>query len=331
MAKSRKKYFAGIDIGGTKLLTAVFNRDFRVMASVKNKVEISKGRQNFLDSILESVEEALSEAGVKFKNLAGVGVGCPGIIDSRHGVVITSPNIPFLKKYPLRSKLSQKLHVPVIIENDVNAGLYGEFRLGAARKHRDIVGVFLGTGIGGALILNGKLYQGSSGSAGEIGHMIVDPLGPRCGCQQKGCLEAYAGRTAIAAEAAVLAARQQAPALFKAAGTEVLKIKSGVLAKSIAAGDEKIERLVREKGRLLGITLANISNLLNPELIVLGGGLTEALGGLLVKEVSQSLREHAMAPVAKQVKVVQSYLKDYAVASGAAKMAADILEKGKDG
>ncbi len=331
MAKSNKKYFIGVDIGGTKLLTAVMNRDFRVLASIKSKVDLSKGRQHFLDSIVESVEEALDEAGVKFKNLAAVGAGCPGIIDPKRGVVVTSPNLPFLNKYPLRRKLSQRLKAPVAIENDVNAGLYGELKLGAARKQKHVIGVFLGTGIGGGLVFNGKLYQGASGSAGEIGHMIVDPLGPRCGCGQRGCLEAYAGRTAIASEAAVLAARQQAPALFRATGTEVSKIKSGVLAKSVAAGDKAVENLVREKGRLLGIQLASISNLLNPEMIVLGGGVTEALGGVLIKEVTDSLKDHAMAPVAKKVKVVASKLKDFAVAKGAARFAADQLEKGKDG
>ena len=325
--KSKRKYLIGMDLGGTKLLTSLLNRDFKIIAESKSKVEPSKGEKVFLNTVLESIQDVLEEAGLKAGALAAAGMGSPGIIHPKKGIVVTSPNIPFLRNYPLKAKLGKYLGVPVALENDVNMGLLGEHFFGAARGYSDVVGLFMGTGIGGALILNGRLHRGVTGAAGEAGHMILQKDGALCGCGQRGCLEAYAGRIAIAGEAAVLAARQKARVLFADAGTEVSKIKSGVLAKAIRGGDHAVESLIRKKAELVGIAMANIANLLSPELIVLGGGLVEAMGDIIVKEAEKSMLRHGMPDIVKRVKVVPAQLKDHAIVRGAAKLAADLVWK----
>ena len=316
-----KKNAIGIDLGGTKMLTALIDKNHKISSKVKEKTKVEKGEKYFLETLLDSVQQLLDEAGLKARDLAGIGIGVPGVVDGRQGMVISAPNVAFMQDYPLGAKLKKLLGIPVVLENDVNAGLYGEYRFGAAKGHRHVVGIFIGTGIGGALILNGELYRGTSGAAGELGHMFVDAFGPKCGCGKTGCLEALAGRMAIASEAAVLAAKQQAPHLFDLAGTSVSEIKSGVLAKSIRLGDRAIRDLVQSKARLVGGVAANIVNLLNPDLIVLGGGVVEALPDLIVKEVRDALKEHAMEPLAKKVDVVVSKLGDDSVVQGAAQLA----------
>lgn len=324
MAKKKKKLLLGIDLGGTKMLVGLFNFKGQLLGTKKIKVEPSKGKKNFLEGFYETVENLFDEEGESLKNLQAIGIGCPGIIDHKKGVVIVSPNIAFLKNFHFAETVKKMLGVPTVIENDVNTGLYGEMAFGAARGFQHVIGAFLGTGVGGALIFDGKLYRGATGAAGEIGHMIIHAEGPRCGCGQRGCLEAYVGRVSIAAEAAIAAQRQHAPALFKEVGTEISKIKSGALAASIHKGDKAVEELIRERSFLLGRHMAGLVNLLSPELVVLGGGVVEALGKFILPEVKNAMNLFAMRPIAKKVKVVSAQLGDHAIIKGAAQLA---LEK----
>jgi glucokinase len=205
-------------------------------------------------------------------------------------------------------------------------GLYGEFRRGAARGSRNAIGLFLGTGIGGAVIVDGRLYRGTSGHAGEIGHYLLDALGPLSGSQRYGLLDDVVSRHAIAAQAAAMAAKQWAPHLFRAAGADLLAIKADDIARAIERGDKHIEELVRSRSRIIGIVLANLVNFLSPDLVVLGGGLVKSLGEIVVPEAARSMRRHALPPIARRVKLVPAALGDLAVAAGAACWAIDSLE-----
>ncbi len=323
----KKKYLIGMDLGGTKLLTVLMDRHFKILAQKKSKIESAKGEKYFLHTVTESVRETAEDAGVKMDSLAAAGMGAPGIIQPKKGMVLISPNIPFLKNYPLKAKLEKCLRIPVVLENDANTGLIGEHEFGAAKGYSDVIGLFMGTGIGGAILLNGKLHRGVINAAGEAGHMILQRDGALCGCGQRGCLEAYGGRVAIASEAAVLAVRQKAKNLFRETGTEVSKIKSGVLAKSIRAGDESLEELIRERASWTGVAMANIANLLNPEMFVLGGGMVEALGNIIVKEAKETMLKYGMPAIVKNVKVIPAKLKDYSIVKGAGKLAADLVWK----
>ena len=322
MAKKAGKAVVGIDIGATKILVGVL-KGRRVLSTVKAKTAPAEGEREFFATIAATVGKALEEACLQPRQLAAVGAGCPGVLDTRSDRIVSSANIPFIKDYPLARKLEKIFKVPAAVENDANMGLYGEWHFGAAAGCRNVAGFFLGTGIGGALILDGRLYRGSSGAAGEMGHIFVDPLGPGCGCGNTGCLEALAGRLAIAGEAAVLAARGGAPRLLSEAGADVRKLKSGVLARAVEAGDKQLKELVRRKAALVGIAMANIVNTLDPECLVLGGGLVEAMGDLIVPAAEESMRRHSMPDISRHVTVAPAKLGDLAIVMGAAQWVRD--------
>ena len=325
MANSKKKYSIGIDIGGTKILTCLLSKDFKVLSEIKTKTKPDKGERFFIQSIVGAIHHVLREARVSAREIIGIGIGCPGFIDPEKGIIIGSPNIPFLKNFPLAKRVSKAAGIPVTLGNDVQTGLYGEHQFGSAKGRDNVVGIFMGTGIGGAMILNGRPYRGTSGSAGEIGHVQLDPEGPACGCGQNGCLEAFAGRLAISAEAAVLVARQKAPHLAREAGTDIRGIKSGALARSIRAGDKALEDLIRAKAKRVGTLMANLVNILNPDMIVLGGGLVEAMPGLIARKAEKTMRRLALPSAARHVKVAVAKLGDHAIVMGAAKRARDLF------
>ncbi|MFA5161757.1 MAG: ROK family protein [Elusimicrobiales bacterium] len=320
---AKKTYRVGIDIGGTKILAGVVDARDNLLASAKAKTMAEEGERYLINTITGLVARVLEEGHVRREAVSAIGVGCPGLINIAKNSVIFAPNIPFLSDYPLGRRLERELNVPCIVENDVNMGLYGEYRFGAAAGCSHAAGFFLGTGIGGALILDGKLYRGARGAAGEFGHIFVDPLGPLCGCGNRGCLEASAGRLSLSAEAAVMAARGQAKSLLARTGTDVRAIKSGALAKAAASGDRDVRELVKLKAAMIGIAMANVLHITDPEIIVLGGGMMEAMGDIILPEAEKSMREHSLPSLRDKVKVVRAKLGDNAAVMGAAAMAAE--------
>jgi len=189
----------------------------------------------------------------------------------------------------------------------------------------DVLGVFPGIGIGGGVIVGGKLLHGFSGAAGEVGHMTIEVDGPYCGCGKRGCLEALASRIAIAKEVAALAARGDAPYIAENFGTDIANIRSGALAKAIEAGDAMVEDVVRRAAYYVGIAVANLINVLSPEAVVLGGGLVEAMESLFIEEATRAITDHAMPFLRKNVRLVPAKLGDDAVVLGAARMIAEKL------
>jgi len=322
MAKKLANHTIGVDIGGTKILAVLLDDQFRVKSEIKLKTKPEHGDAYFLEALEDGIETLLQDTGLKREHIRAIGAGCAGFIHPTTGVVSRSANLPFLKNYPLAQKLSKIMRKPAFVGNDVHTGLYGEHQFGAAKDRQNVVGIFIGTGIGGSLILNGQTYTGASGMAGEVGHVLFDPNGPFCGCGKRGCMEAFAGRLAISSEAAAAAARQRAPHLAAQAGTDLRQIKSGMLAK--AAGQDKIiAEIIRAKARIVGGLMATLVNILNPEMIVLGGGVVQAMPRLIVPEAIKAMHEQAIPDAARRVKVVAAKLGDYAVAMGAAKRAWD--------
>ncbi|MSR77199.1 MAG: ROK family protein [Candidatus Omnitrophica bacterium] len=322
--KSKSKYIVGVDLGGTKILIGLMNSSFGLMGSHKTAVEPQRGEKVFLKSIQNGIETVLDEARVSIKEISCIGVGCPGMIQFPQGTIKLSPNIAFLKNYPLQRRLSKMFKVPVLVENDVNAGLYGEQQFGSARGHRHVIGIFLGTGVGGAMILDGRLYRGASGAAGEIGHTFLAPPSMLSSFEKSTTLEGLVGRLAISSEAALLVMKQKANHLYEDVQYDVRRIKSKMLLNSIQSGDSSVKELVLQKGRILGLAMANAVNLLNPEMIVLGGGVIEAMGHLIIPVAREVMHRYAMAPIVKNVKVAQAKLGDYSIVKGAAKLAWDV-------
>jgi glucokinase len=323
MSARPRQYTIGLDLGGTKILAGLVSPEFRVVATHKTRVDANKGEGPFLKSIFDAIDELAGASSADRKGLRAIGVGCPGMIDFDSGTVTLSPNLSFLKNYPLRKKLERRYGVPVAAENDVNTGLYGEQAFGAAKGKKHVVGIFLGTGVGGALILDGRLYRGAWGGAGEIGHtflslpsFVPDPNRPET-------VEGMLGRLTISTEAALLILKQKAPRLHGAAGYDVKKIKSRALSESARRGDFVLKDLLRGKAAVLGIALANVVNLLNPEMIVLGGGVMEAMGDMILPEAERVMRKYAMPPLVKNVRLVPAKLGDLAIVLGAARLAAE--------
>ncbi len=312
----------GVDIGGTKIMAAVMDSKFRITGRCKKKSRTSKREEKAEDRICRIVRAAIEESGVEV--IAGIGVGSPGPLDPETGVIIDTPNLGW-KNFPLAKILGKEFGVPVAVDNDVNVGTYGEWSFGDVKDCRNVVGIFPGTGIGGGLIVEGKLLHGFTGAAGEIGHMTMELDGPYCGCGKRGCLEALASRVAIAEQVAALAFREDAPFILERCGTDVSKIKSGVLAEAIEAGEKMVEGVVRKAAYYVGVATANLVNILSPEAVVLGGGLVEAMEGLYLEEVGRAMKAHAMPFLRKDVRVVGAKLGDDAVVLGAGKLIAERL------
>jgi glucokinase len=316
-AKDQEKYWVGFDLGGTKMLAKVFDCNFKPAGSERTKTKGHEGAEAGLARIEKTINKALDDAGVKSSQLGGIGVGCPGPLDLHRGVIFDTPNLGW-KNVPVKKVLEDAFGCTTTIVNDVDAGVYGEYRFGAAQGSRTAVGVFPGTGIGGGCVYEGRILRGKIGSCMEIGHVQVMPEGPLCGCGRRGCLEAVASRLAISARAAAAAYRGQAPHLMEKIGTDLANIRSGALAASVAAGDTQVETILREAARHIGRAVAGVVNLLAPDVVVLGGGMVEAMPELFLEEVATSAKKRVLSSFADAFEVAVATLGDDAGVMGAA-------------
>jgi glucokinase len=324
--KKGKRGSIGIDIGGTKSLYALLDERFEVVAEEKLRSQPEKGGlAAFERGHARAVQSLLKQARKLGIEVQCAGIGIAGEVDMRAGVVKKAPNLDFLDGYPMRDKLAALTGARTFVGNDVLCALYGEHQLGAARKSRDCIGVWIGTGVGGAIVIGGKLHLGASGRAGDIGNYLLHPIDTALDAPRKEVLDNVASRTAIAGAAAALAAKRWASKLAKIAGTDVKDITSGNLARAIRKGDKAVERLVRSRAAVLGAVLSNLVDFINPDMIVLGGGLVEALPNLLRREIQRSIEAHATPKAAADVRVVVAKLHSHAGTVGAAKLACDML------
>ncbi len=311
------KYWVGFDLGGTKMLATLFDNRLKPLARERRKTKGHEGMRAGIQRIIDTIHETLQSVEVAPEKIAGIGVGCPGAVDLDRGVILESANLGW-KDARLKDRLASEFGCPVVILNDVDAGLYAEYRCGAARDARCVLGVFPGTGIGGACIYNGQIFRGKRFSCLEIGHLQIRSDGHLCGCGRTGCLETEASRLAIAAEAARAAYRGEAPNLLRIAGTDLAKIRSGALADSIRAGDLVVERIVRRAASFIGVAIGNVINLLAPDVVVLGGGLVEAMPELFVPTIQEEVQRRAMSTFSRSVRIVVARLGDDANVIGAA-------------
>lgn len=326
-----KTHALGIDFGGTKLLAAVVDLERgKVVATAKKRTSAGDGPKEVLDRIFAVADAALDSAKLKPKQIAGIGVGAAGQVDAAKGVLLGTPNLSqAVIDLPIAESLSKRYGIPSALRNDVQVAATGEQAFGAGKGVSDFVCCFVGTGVGGAVVTGGKLVTGGSGSAGEIGHIVVDTGGRLCGCGGRGHLEAYSSRTAITfslmgdlkrGRETIL--REMAPELSTAAmWPESGAVRSGVLQRAIEQGDQLVIETVTEAGRYLGYGLASVINLLNPQRIVLGGGVIEAVG-LMYDVAVEYARREALAAPGRSVAFTRAKLGDHAGVIGAALIAA---------
>lgn len=321
---------AGVDLGGTKILAAVVDPGGVIIGRAKKRTKAENGPLEVLARIAQTVREAVESAGLPPDRLAGIGVGSPGPLDPETGIVQTAPNLGW-HNVDVRGFLEGEFNLPVFIENDVNAGTLGEYCLGAGQGVSSLVGIFIGTGIGGGIILDGRLYRGFNRTAGEIGHMVIQPGGPLCGCGNRGCLEAVASRTAI--DRMIRADLKEGKkslitGLVKKNGTQ---IKSRALAEAFTKKDKVVCGAIAKATEYLGIAVGGLINLLSPEMIVLGGGVVEAMEAYYLDEVRKTAQKYSFPNASQGVKIVASILGDEAGVLGAAVTAQSQLATGRAG
>jgi glucokinase len=316
-----KRGAIGIDIGGTKTLCILVDDRIRIVKEVKFKTAADEGRDKFVKRLTDGIR-VLTRAARKEKiDLAGIGVASAGRMDIEERVILESPNILWLEGFEMGKELKREFHLDSVLGNDVQLALYGEHQLGVARGCEHVLGVFFGTGVGGAAIVNGKIYNGASGLGGQVGATLTHSIGGADSLESHGMLDRVASKAAIAGAAIGMGVKQWAPNLYEEVGTDISKVSWGALARARKAGDKQIDDLLRGRLKVSGAALSSIVNFLNPEMLVLGGGLTEELPRLVVTSVETGLREYLVPEVARKLKVKSAKHGNYAGSLGAAKLA----------
>ena len=326
MAK-QKTYALGIDLGGTKTLAAVVDvTTGEVIASERKRTNAAKGQEYVSQRIIELSTAALEAAKLPpDAGIIAVGIGAAGQIDRKNGVVVDAPNLG-VKDMPMRDILRKQFGKPVAVGNDVEVAALGEYLYGSGRGYSTFVVIFVGTGIGAGIVQNGRLYSGFTGTAGEVGHMIIQAGGRICGCGGRGCLEAYASRTAITK--AIMAEIHHGRDSILASDVEFqLKegetiIRSGLLADALNHGDALVTEIITEAADYLGYGLGSVMNFYNPECIILGGGVIEAIDLLFERAVHRA-RITALSEPGRKTNIIRTKLGDFSGVVGAACLGAE--------
>ncbi len=284
----------GIDLGGTKIQTAIVNEDQTVLGAARRPTPTTGGPADVAEAMEGALRDAAEAAHVEVGQLAGVGVGSPGTIDD--GVVTSARNLPDWEgSFPLAKTLADGLGCPVALGNDVQVATDAEFELGAGKPYSSLLGVFWGTGVGGGIVLDGKPWDGR-GAAGEIGHIVVELDGARCTCGRRGCMEAYAGRSAMEAHASKLVEKGRETDLFKLMKERKrTRLTSGIWARALEHEDELAIHLIERALRALGAGVASALNVLDVECVIIGGGLGVRLGDPYAKRIEQEMMPHLFA------------------------------------
>jgi len=319
------KYVIGVDLGGTKIYSTVVDDKGKILASARKKTKAELGFKSVVTRIAKCIEEAVAKAGIDYETqVLTIGIGSPGPLDLTEGKIIETPNLKW-KDAPLRAKLEERLNKKVTIDNDCNVGILGEYAYGAGHGAKHMIGLFIGTGIGGGIIIDGKLLHGYNQNAGELGHVILDPNGPLCGCGVNGHLEAFASRLAIEREIRVAELHGIPTKIFEN-GDKTERIRSKRIAEAFAAGDAAVKPAVIKSATYVGYAVASFLNIFNPQVVVIGGGVVEAIGEPYVKVVRETAENNVFEIARRNVKIVEAELGDDSAALGAAVLAWDSIE-----
>lgn len=297
----------GIDLGGSKILTAVVGARGQMLSSDRSKTPAAEGHEAVVRSILESAHRSLQQAGVSVSELLAVGVGAPGLVNSRTGIVATSPHLPGWWDVPLRDIIQDGLGKATFLINDANAAALGELRFGAALGARNFIYITVSTGIGGGIVIDGEIYSGATGIAGEVGHMTIDDEGPACNCGNRGCWETLASGTALAREARRRIEEGADTSIPAHAEGDVSRVTAKTVQSAAEQGDALSRELIGRTGYYLGVGLANLVNIFNPELIVVGGGLSN-MGEMLLEPAFKTASERAYREAFEAVRFVRAEL-----------------------
>jgi len=296
-----KKITVGIDVGATRIKMALVDKRGKLSFRREIDTPLDTNKVYLINSIVNNVREIIAESKAKKRDILGIGIGVPGPVDSKKGLVRYFPNIKGWKNTPLKSILERRLGLKVALDNDVNAMTIGEYMFGAGKGVKNLICLTLGTGVGGGIIINGKIYRGSTMAAGEIGHVPINEKGPRCNCRGIACLERYIGNRYIL---------QRAKDAF---GKTITLERLSALGRK---GNKKALKIWKDVGKYLAIALTGAVNLLNPDMVIIGGGVSNA-GSLILGPLKKEVASRAMKDQALHVKIVRAKLGDNAGIIGA--------------
>lgn len=316
-------YIVSIDMGGTKQLASVINSSDGIIARIKQSTVQQASERDYVKSIVKITKNVIKTAKVEKDQIKAVCLGIAGSVNPYNGTIYLAPNLG-LKNFNIKKLLENEINYPVLLENDVNLAALGIKFFEVDKSSQNLLAVFVGTGIGGGLILNGKLYRGSNFVAGEIGHILVKKDGAVCGCGKRGCFETIASRTAITNKIINDVKNGKESTLAKMIEEGAI-IKSKSLAKAVRAGDEIVTRHIIDGCDVIGGVLASITNSLNLDTIVLGGGLVEALGYFMVPQIKESLEQHILDEALTGLEIKETKLGDDAAIYGGIKLVEEFL------
>ncbi len=306
-----------IDLGGTKIFAAITSNKGLVIAKERYLTLADEGPQVVIKRIFSAIDHLLSQRNINSSQLDGISIAAAGAIDFEKGLITSSPHLPDWHDVPLRDIVREKYRVNTFLINDASAAVLGEHHFGAGQGVNNLILLTVGTGIGGGIIINEELYSGASGSAGEIGHTTIDVNGPRCSCGNTGCLEALVSGTAVAKEAIKRIRQGEGSALTEIVGGKIEDITAEKVGVAAQDGDSLASEVILKAATYLGVGLANLVNIFNPEMIIISGGMAK-MGDLLLDPARQIVRERAFQLSAQAVQIVSAQLGDDAGVLGAA-------------
>lgn len=310
-----KKYRIGVDIGGTNVKIAIVDEKGHIAYSNSEPTRAEMGYKYTIQNIITLIKTSLKETSIPKESIGGIGIGCPGQIDSENGIVRLLPNIPGWVNVPLSQIMETEFGIKTFLDNDVRVATLGELTFGAGKGLKNLICITVGTGIGSGIVIDGKLVRGASGTAGEIGHMVLqDHMGEMCGCGHTGCLESLAsGPTIVKMANEFLMSGKSTKFKELAVNTPV---SPRIVAEAAEMGDEVAKRIFKINGYWLGLAMANLVNILNPEAIIVGGGVGQA-GDLILEPIREMIKERALSIPAQAVKVLPAELGESAGVIGA--------------
>ena len=317
MPESSYRPVLAVDLGGTKILTAVVLPSGQVVSWNYCLTLAKEGPDAVIRRLLAAVNKTVAKAKLETLELVGVSIAAAGALDTKKGLVTDSPNLPHWHNVPLRDIFASELGIPVYLINDASAAALGEHRFGAGRGVDNLIYLTVSTGIGGGIITGGKLYSGTNGCAGELGHMTIDVHGPQCSCGNFGCLEVLASGTAMAKETVRRLRQGEASYITELADGNLENVTAKIVSLAARKGDLLAREIVAETANYLGIGMANLVNIFNPDLIVVGGGVSQ-MGGMLLKPVRKVVKDRAFRLPARTVRIVRARLGSHAGIIGAA-------------
>lgn len=323
-----ERYVIGMDIGGTKLAVVASDLQGHILRKIKRPTEAHKGPDHVIGKLFDMTYELMKTAKIEAGQLVGIGVSCGGPLDTRTGIVYSPPNLPGWDAIPLKGRIEEEFGMPAIIENDANAGALAEWMFGAGRGYSYVVYMTMGTGIGGGIVINGEIYHGANDTAGEVGHQILIPDGPLCGCGKRGCLEALCSGPSIARRAREAVRENPETLILKLAGGEIEDIRSEHVVEAARQQDPLAMRLMEETAFYMGWGIANMVNILNPEVVIIGT-IAVAAGDLLLEPIRRNVRRMAMERAASIVRILPAQLGEYVGDLAAVALVINSMKEGR--